>query len=234
MRQKIIKYKPSYNKNAIRKWTNKLSNIPCFLIGCGPSLNDVNINLISDYFSIGINDAYRKIHPTILLWQDLQFWYQTKKYFKTIKSILYCRSESDPSNLFYHFNLYSSDFQLCNNPTELFGRGASGPLAFQLAFNLGCNPIVLLGFDCKYRGKKTDFYGINNFHKPGGTLRGCRGGLNWIYSIATTNNRKIINCSDNDIFPIKYSLEEAIKLCESNNTISGKINFIKCLFDSKD
>ncbi|MCH7764764.1 MAG: hypothetical protein IIB95_13695 [Candidatus Marinimicrobia bacterium] len=60
-------------------WTGKMKDIPVFLLGNAPSLNDVNLLLLNDYFTIGMNRIFFKYDPTILIWQDLALWIQEKK-----------------------------------------------------------------------------------------------------------------------------------------------------------
>ncbi|MFA5599506.1 MAG: hypothetical protein WDA06_02810 [Phenylobacterium sp.] len=222
---------PSTTK--VRSWTNKVVKVPCFLIGNGVSLNDHgDLSVLNDYFSIGINFAYKKLTPTILLWQDLEFFYQAKKDLANLKSILYCKDGADPFHMAYHFVLTGSGrhslfgFNMPVNATVLKGRGASGPLAFQLAYVLGCSPIVLLGFDCKYRDNKTDFYGVNKHH-TNNTLRSCNRGLNWIKTVQ--KDREVINCSDNNIFKDSVTLKDVINREDIKSSKKGKEYYNKLL-----
>jgi hypothetical protein len=142
------------------------------------------------------------------MWQDIEFFYSKRKILPNLKSILFCRDSSDPINLAYHFSLESGGFHVPRNASVLMGRGSTGPLAFQLAYVLGCDPIILLGFDCKSRDGKTDFYGVNKFHKPY-TMNACRRGLKWIRDCQ--HDRKVINCSDNSIFEETKKLADIIE-----------------------
>ena len=62
-----------------------MKDVPCFIIGNGPSLNDVPIQLLKNYFTIGINRSFYLIDTTILIWQDLALWLQEKKTIKKYK-----------------------------------------------------------------------------------------------------------------------------------------------------
>jgi hypothetical protein len=186
-----------------------LSGEPCFILGNGPSLTDNNINLLNDkYSTIGINSSYTIFDSTILLWQDIEFFYSSRKDLPKLKSILFCRDSSDPMNMAYHYSLQAGKFTLPRNPSVLHGSGASGPLAFQLAYVLGCDPIVLMGYDCQYRDGKTDFYGVNKFHKQH-TMNNCNRGLKWIKECQF--ERRIVNCSDNKYFKEKRSLQDVLE-----------------------
>jgi len=122
-------------------------------------------------------------------------------------AIKVCRDTADPQNRFFHFKIEGSHYRVADSPHCLHGRGSTGPLVAQFAHCLGCNPIILVGCDCKPRGHSTDFYGRNRHHLPH-TMSNCRRGLEWIKT-AIGGQRTIISCSDNDIFP-KVPLEEIV------------------------
>jgi len=202
--------RPSAMKKSInlKHMHNTLKSFPVFLIGNGPSVNDENVSDLKDYFTIGLNRAFMALDPTILFWQDSHLWLTEKAGILESKSIKICRDISDPQNRFNHFRLRTTDnFRLPDGPQLLYGKGATGPLAFQFAYALGCDPIVLIGFDCKYRNGKTDFYGINKNHKAY-TLNNCTRGLQWMANLRT--ERKIINCSDNDVFSNRVTLKNTL------------------------
>ena len=195
-----------------RSWTNALEKVPCFLIGNGPSLKDRdNLHILEGYFSIGTNRIFKIMDPTILMWQDLALWLQHSKDIMNLKAMKYCRRSSDQNKGgqdFYHFQMSGKSHQLPSSANHLFGRGSTGPLSFELAYILGCDPIILVGMDCCYDGQYTDFYGKNPMHKTH-TLPACIKGLQWIKSVA--GNKTIINCSLNNEFKNKMTLEEAIE-----------------------
>lgn len=189
-----------------KKWTHILKGEPCFILGNGPSLTDENINILQDkYFTIGINSSCDIFDSTLLMWQDIEFFYSKRKILPSLKSILFCKDIADPLNLAYHFSLEGGGFSLPRNSMLLHGCGSTGPLAFQLAYVLGCDPIILLGFDCRPRNGKTDFYGVNKFHKNH-TMNSCKRGLKWLSSCQF--ERKVINCSDNNVFAEKSKLTD--------------------------
>lgn len=195
-------------RNSVKEWAGKMNDMPAFILGNSPSLNDENVSLLEPYFTIGINRAFYKIDPTVLFWQDIELWFTEKKKILKLNSIKVSRDIADPMSRFFHYKIKPGAFKIPENPSILHGFGTTGPLAFQFAHALGCNPIVLLGMDCKVRGNSTDFYGKNRHHKPH-TLSNCEKGLKWIKNNVT--DREIINCSkDNEIFDYQ-SLESVIQ-----------------------
>jgi len=206
-----------------------MENIPCFIIGNAPSLDDYPVHLLNDLFTIGINRAFKKIDTTIMLWQDIELYYSCRKEFKNIKSILYARDAADPQGIAYHFKLLNTPYQLTNTPTVLAGRGSSAPLAFQLAHSLGCNPIVFLGYDCRYRDRKTDFWGINKDHKTH-TLKACSRGLTWIKN--SKHSRKLFFCPESDKTLKRIPLETILKECGiTKKSYKKREYFAKKLFE---
>lgn len=208
-------------KLSVKGWRSCLTGVPAFLIGNGISLiDDVDPSLLKNRFTIGMNrcfqnkNGFRGIDPTILIWQDIEMLYTERMSLSRLKAIKYCRDKSDPQGKYYHFKLTSGPFKLPETAEKLHGRGSTGPLAFQLAWVMGCNPIVLLGMDCKYRRGMTDFYGTNPHHKSH-TLKDCSRGLLWVKQ--ARSDRRIINCSDNDVFDERLTLEEALR--EAPSTI---------------
>ncbi len=92
----------------------------------------------------------------------------------------------------------------------LYGRGSSGSIAYQFVWAMGCNPIILVGMDCKNdKNGDTDFYGINKMHRRH-TLPFCKKGLKFIKK--NTGGRTIINCSKNSVFEERVKLKNAVKM----------------------
>jgi len=207
IRKRIRSYKVG-QRGDIKRWHNCLTGVPAFLIGNGPSLDNLDLSCLKNHFTIGINRAFLKIDPTILMWQDSELWWNHRTEISRLKAVKFCRDISDPKGRFYHFKLTTGNFELPETPSILFGRGATGPVAFQLAYILGCNPIILLGMDCCYYNGKTNFYGKNPSHKPH-TLVNCKKGLTWMKKCPS--GRKIINCSNNNVFEERRDLNDVVK-----------------------
>lgn len=195
--------------NTVKNWPGCLADVPCVILGAGPSLDDCDASFLENFFTIGINRAFLKIDPTILIWQDMDLFMGEKKKVKRLEAIKFCRYMPMIPEDYYCFRVTSTEFQMPKELNHLHGRGATGPLAFQLAWKLGCNPIFILGMDCKYRGKKTNFYGKNALHSRW-TLPNCIKGLKWMKSFK--ERRTVVNCSDNDVFDSKISFDKAIDM----------------------
>ena len=214
----------------MKSWKLQLKGVPCFIIGYGPSLLDQPVGSLGEYFTIGINRSFRKLDTTILIWQDIELWITERKLLSKLKAIKYARNVADPEKIAYHFKLVPGAYRLPADPSVLYGRGSTGPLAYQLAFSLGCDPIIFLGYDCAYKDGLTDFWGKNRFHKPH-TLRNCSRGLQWLKTMNDKHVKgTIINCSDNEALGPKISLFDAIKQVKGKYAGTGREYFSNRLF----
>ena len=194
------------------EWAGRMKSVPCFIIGNAPSIYNMDLSLLDDYFTIGINRIFYKYDPTVLIWQDLALWLKEKKKVMSTRAIKYCREGADTRGGFYTFKLQGRDAKLTPTPSILYGRGSSGSISYQFARSLLCDPIILVGMDCSYgevNGEKvTDFYGNNPMHKPH-TIPACIKGLEFI-----KNNHKgktLYNCSFTNVFPERFTIEEVIE-----------------------
>lgn len=212
----------------VKQWTDRLPDVPAFILGNGPSLSDFDITPLQDYFTIGINRAFKPyipFDPTILMWQDISLWNTEYHKLHNTQSIKLSRDIADPRRIYYNFHLKGGPFKFDKTKTHvLFGRGNSGCLGVQLAVAIGCNPIILLGMDCKKGDDgRTDFYGDNKFHMPH-TLDSCLRGLEFIKRECPT---QIISCSDNNLWE-RQTLNEVIKSVGSQYA-QGRQSFVRQL-----
>jgi hypothetical protein len=194
-----------------KQWVGKMKDIPCFIMGNAPSLNNIkDFSIFDNYLTVGINRIFYKYDPTILIWQDLALWTQERKRIVNLESIKYCRDGADTRSGSYVFKLKGRAPKLSHSTTELYGRGSSGSIAYQFTHALGCNPIILVGIDCCYdkTSGDTDFYGSNSMHRKH-TLPDCEKGLKFIK--LNPGGRKIINCSPNKVFEENLTIEEVVK-----------------------
>jgi hypothetical protein len=159
-REKIEKKPPK----RIDYWKGALSGIPAFIIGNAPSLDEYDMSVLEDYFTIGINRAFMRLDTTILLWQDFTIWFDHQDEIKELEAIKVCRDICDPVKQFHNFSVKGDKYKFKDNRADMtYGKGNTGPIACQVAVALGCSHLVLLGMDCKKEGKKTNFWGKNKY-----------------------------------------------------------------------
>jgi hypothetical protein len=205
----------------IRECKDILNGHPAFLLGNGPSISKKDLTLLNNFFTIGINRIFYIYEPTVLFWQDRELWRSSEHDIINCRAVKVCRNVGDPRYLFNHFRLGEDPFRFSGKPHKLYGRGNTGALTAQFAYGLGCSSLVILGMDCKYdESGKTDFYGINDHHKPY-TLKMCNTAMRWLKK---NSPLPIYNCSENKIWP-QMELEEVIE--EINPEPLGKKHFRK-------
>ena len=204
--------KERHERFAIKDWVNRLSGVPAFIVGCSPSTDEIDFSLLKNYFTIGINRAFKLIDPTILMWQDITFWNTESSKIKNLKAIKIARDIADPKRLYYNFYLKSSEEYKFDDKTYILnGRGSSGPIAVELAVALGCSPIVLLGLDCQTDGERTDFFGKNPYWTEF-TVGNCIKGLEFIKNNCPV---QVINCGRSNLWEC-HALPEAVKIVDPN------------------
>ena len=129
----------------------------CFIVGGGPSLKDVDVSLLHNELTIGINRAYELFDPSILFGVDGQMWgwveqgkygEESKRKFNAYKGykVWMALHEVFPPD-FYLIDVDDSGSYKIGSTNRLAFKNNSGYGAINLAAALGANPIYLLGFD---------------------------------------------------------------------------------------
>lgn len=203
-----------HQRFAIRHWTDRLVDVPAFIIGNGPSLNDSPLKLLEDYFTIGVNRAFYRIDPTVLVWQDISLWNTEYKRLHNTQAIKVSRDVSDPRKVYYNFHLKGGDYRFDpKNAHIAYGRGSTGPIAVQLAVAFGCRPIILMGMECVLGSDgKTDFYGENKYWTEA-TLTNCQQGLEFIKEQCPV---EVYNCGYSDLWP-RQKLEDILEALDKRH-----------------
>lgn len=199
------------------KWKNLFSDFSCFIIGCSPSVLDLNLNLLSNSFTIGINNVLPLIDPYLLIWQDYEFWHDHHLAIQKSKSIKICHAKADPLGLFFNFDINETKLEVADNPSILMGKSTTGVMSVQFAHSLGFKKMYLIGMDCCVRNGQTDWFGENKRWKSH-TLEMCNRGLEWI-SAHYEHKIKLINSSE----LLQDVIEKDHSHIVSRNTVSDLI-----------
>ncbi len=194
------------SKFPISSWSNRLFGEPVFIIGNGPSLLENDLSKITEYFTIGINRAYKVLLPKILMWQDESLYKDCYDDIRILPCAKITRATIDSEDVFTHFELKHGPFVFGSNPSVLHGGGSTAALAVQLGVSLGCSSLILLGCDCGYKNNMTDFYGLNKEHTSS-TVPNFLAAMEWVSRECPI---QVLNCGDAPCWP-RVSLEEAIE-----------------------
>lgn len=154
------------NKYAyLKKYQNIHKGERCFIVATGPSLNQKDLELVKNEYTIGVNGLCLKFEE--LNWQTNYFCISDEKAYINLHSILdkkgiiyfspYKKSEKDVNCIYTpsdHYNCYMVDYskkEFTNNIVEGFGEGNTVVImAIQIAAFMGFSEIYLMGVDCNY------------------------------------------------------------------------------------
>uniref|UniRef100_A0A6M3LX02 Putative glycosyltransferase n=1 Tax=viral metagenome TaxID=1070528 RepID=A0A6M3LX02_9ZZZZ len=129
----------------------------CFIIGGGPSIKNIDLSLLRNELTIGINRAYELLDPSILFGVDGQMWAWAEQGKLGIESQMKFKEYKGYKVWMALHKMFPSDFYLIevdDDPGYRIGRTSKlsfknngGYGAINLAATLGANPIYLLGYD---------------------------------------------------------------------------------------
>ena len=158
----------------MRKRKNKMA----FVLGSGPSLHDLDFDLIRPYTTIAVNSAIMKV-PDSNYYFTCDFGMVVWKSWLTLRNlkcklILYNVDvgfryleyltgldtfEGIDDNRISYFDMKDTDLIMNKNTCDMLIRGStSTQVAVHYAHALGYSPIVLIGCDCKYVDGKYHYY----------------------------------------------------------------------------
>lgn len=142
----------------------------CFIIGGGKSLESFDFSKLDGELTIGINRAYEKLNPTILLCSDerLYGWIKQGKFgsdskdkFEKYRGLKVWVNNDDEikDQDIYHVTRLSDAWISESIRHGLYLGDNTGFAALNLAICLKANPIYLLGFDMKgENGKQANWH----------------------------------------------------------------------------
>lgn len=162
---------PDYrkNKDKLKKLKDLHKGEPCVLIGGGPSLNKMDLDIFSDYVTIACNAFYLKHNdisfiPNYYTVEDPLPANDNKDEINslqdTVKIIPYDLKnviDNEDDTIYVNFRRSAINYRSENFPkyshdflNESFWGGTVMYFNIQLAEYLGCNPIYLVGVDLAY------------------------------------------------------------------------------------
>ncbi len=139
------------------------------ILGNGPSLKDIDFNLLKSYDTFGLNAAYRA-YEKIDFWPTYygcfdyivcnshkdnfaklvenstikKFFFLEKKYFST-------NIQNNPKFQIINFKHYNSSQKISTSFNDYSDAGCTGTNAVQCGIIMGYTNFILLGCDCNYR-----------------------------------------------------------------------------------
>jgi hypothetical protein len=159
-----------------------LGNTPkrdkCYIVGRGPSLDEINTLDLKDGYVVCINDVYRFVSDAdFVFWHDAVFEDQIVEILnKNLTLVLptklnnrngrvctdsFLGKYKESKRVFYYnklqlnfFSLFKGHNNLCNTENSLIGLSATVHSAVHFAKKLGCSKVVFVGIDgYSFKGK---------------------------------------------------------------------------------
>ena len=137
-----------------------------YLIGGGPSLSDFNFNLLKDKNTIAINKAFLHVpNADVCYWNDSRFYTWFKKHLDPFKGLkITNKFKPEREDIIRLKSTGKTGLEL--EPTGLRHGNNSGYAAINLAYHLGANRIILLGYDMGTIGHQTHYHNGYNSPRP--------------------------------------------------------------------
>lgn len=155
------------NEKWLKSFNNKYIGKRCFIIGNGSSLNNMDLKLLKDEYTFGVNAIYTNynnmgFYPNFWAIEDIlvaedrkdeinDFSGSIKFYGAYLNKYL----KKDESTIYINF-LHQSNYKKypkfsTNSLTKVYWGGTVSYLCMQLAYFMGFEKVYLIGFDHKYR-----------------------------------------------------------------------------------
>jgi hypothetical protein len=148
------------DKNGFWKIPRMWEDETCFILGGGPSLQKVNLQVLMGRKVIAVNNAYQLApFAKICFFGDSDWWYNHQERLMKFPGLrVTCAKEHLGNPHLLVLKRVEPGLGLCLDSSGVAWHTNSGAAAINLAYHLGAAKIVLLGFD----GKCTD--GKPNWH----------------------------------------------------------------------
>lgn len=157
----------SENERLILSFKNKHKGDRCFIIGNGPSLNNLDLTLLKDEYTFGVNAIYLNrermgFYPTYHVVEDtlvaedrseelLNFKGSTKFVGNHLKYCLGHGSDFIWLNIMFDYSQYRNFPKFSKDALRrLWVGGTVSYLCMQLAYYMGFKEVYLVGFDHSY------------------------------------------------------------------------------------
>jgi len=203
----------------INRCRNKLINIPVIILNDGETTKDLELGLFSNFFTIGINDSFFNYPDCDVLLLDNEK--VIKKHDNIINSLrcLKCypgNNNSKLSNLNLNILKHTNSDYKYNYGRQIYDNKCVQDLAIQLAVFLGCNPIIIAGFNIKNRRKSKKGSSTMNKRCEKCMINHSKRLKNIIFSI-----------TQNDYIPY---IDPFVILSKYNDECPDKLDLLKRLF----
>lgn len=139
----------------INRCKQKIKNVPAIILNNGETIQEIEIGLFSNFFTIGINDIFFEYPDCdILMLEDNNFIKKYNNIINNLRCIKCCPNHKDRNLNYLDINLIKNKQKdKSYSDKHFYDNQCIQDVAIQLATFLGCNPIIVAGFDSKKLNK---------------------------------------------------------------------------------
>lgn len=188
-----------------------------YIIGGGPSVNDLDLDLLKDKWTIGVNVAFRYFPwVTAMYFGDCSLYPSIREDLLNYKGLKFCSCGRVPEKGWPGVKRITRGKPSgidSSRRHRIAWNGNSGTSAINIAYWLGAKRIVLLGFDMRRFDKSKNFH--SDYPKESPELSPFKRYLRHFPNVAADAKSlgiEILNCSDISLieqFP-KVKLEDTL------------------------
>ncbi len=139
----------------------------CFILGGGPSINDIDLSLLEGKRVIAVNNAYKLGNWDVMFYGDCR-WYQRHKEaltkFTGLK-VHSCNANEGCGDVKKIRKIGGNTYGINRRTDRLQWNASSGACAINLAVHFGVKRIILLGFDMQKVDGETNFHRDHAHHR---------------------------------------------------------------------
>lgn len=232
----------------IRDLKDKHKGTIGFVVGSGPSVRHIDPELLKDHTVLSVNSSIKKFKDCdyyvcddwdVMNWDYFDLarslgcikllyrnnFHRHEKLFRTNNYIYYSHKEYAVNGVIKPNNLKLTKSE------PIIGARTVSASAIHLAYIMGCDPIVLLGSDCKYEDGKRYFWQF-----PGESMCYRKDGKK--YNFATNKEQKDFNCVSFEEYWqhfVKVNPDNNVILIKNTSTLDmfKKLNLEEILNEKK-
>jgi hypothetical protein len=199
------------------------------IFGGGPSITQEQVNACRGLHSIAVNDAYLLAPWAEILYFADERWWRWHKDLENFRAFQGLKVSIEQGK----FTVESPDVRILKNlsdgernvlsedPTGIATGRASGYQAINIAYLAGAKRIILLGFDCKFDGDRTNWHQNHKVKTPRAWLHEMPRYFTKLADALEARGVDVVNCSPGTALNCFRKAELAEVLGGEASDISG-------------
>ena len=165
----------------IRSFKDKHKGERCFICATGPSLNKMDLTLLDDEITFGVNSFYKTGRSTTYYGvSDMHVWFRHKYNFKSLDTQFFIGGRASPLYDKAPIDMVKQPMVLTDKNHGGFSYDIEGgvysgdsviyDICLQVCYYMGFDEVYLIGLDWDYSSKKKHFDGSAVANMSGGAI----------------------------------------------------------------